>query len=417
MKNMYPKQNRLSTPSLLQKKSGGTWSALILAASVGLGALAVGCGDGEDDGNGGDGDGDSSLGDGDLDLGDQGGDGDGDGDFGGKDEDGNCRGLDVGEGCAGEVYEGEAVPLDLYLMFDQSGSMATKVGDGMGTMRIDIVRQAVETFLRDDDSIGMGAGIGYFGYHPLPEEGEEGTTSCDPADYAEPSVEIGSLPGQEAALLASLGDIEPTGETPTGAAIRGACQYVAEYKDGGGAGRNPAILLVTDGEPKAPLTDSCSPTLDDAVQAAEQCYAEEGIRIYVLGVGPSLSNLDVIAEAGGTDGAFLADLDNADQVLEAFRAVRFAAQLPCELPLNEEAIASDMVDLSKSTVAYLDFECSYMPIPEVSSESECGDAEGWYFDDPELPTTIHLCDVTCGDVKSMGRQLFYSIGCPLQVVR
>jgi hypothetical protein len=110
-------------------------------------------------------------------------------------------------------------------------------------------------------------------------------------------------------------------------------------------------------------------------------------------------------------------LDNADQVLDAFRAVRFAAQLPCELPLNEDAISSDMVNLSESTVAYLDFECAYMPIPEVADSGECGDSEGWYFDDPDLPTTIHLCDVTCGDVKSMGRQLFYSIGCPLQVVR
>lgn len=30
--------------------------------------------------------------------------------------------------CAAQAYEGEAIPLDIYIMFDQSGSMLNDVG-------------------------------------------------------------------------------------------------------------------------------------------------------------------------------------------------------------------------------------------------------------------------------------------------
>lgn len=382
-------------------------SILLIVTHALVGAL-IGCSGDKEKGSGGDdpGDGDS---DGEINIMPP--YGDGDGDRVSIPSSGTCEGLDVG-GCAGEVYEGESVPLDLYLMFDQSGSMSTVVDSKTNTQRIDIVRSAVQSFLRDDESIGMGAGIGYFGHQPL------GDTTCDPDDYATPDVEIGALPALERDLIDSINSAEPTGETPTGAAIRGACEYVAAYKASEGAGRNPAILFVTDGEPKAPPSEeTCAPTLGDAIEAAEQCFEEKGIRIYVLGVGPSLANLNQIAKAGGTGEAYLADLDNSEQVLNAFRAVRFAAQLPCELPLSAESVSSTTLDLNASTVAYLDFECAYQEIPEVDDARGCKDAGGWYFDDAQAPSKIHLCEVTCGDVKSFGRQLFYSIGCPLQVVR
>ena len=329
---------------------------------------------------------------------------------GGLTEDGQCRGLTVDEGCAGEVYEGESVPLDLYLMFDQSGSMLTEVGEDSGVTRIDIVRSAVKTFLSDEESTGMGAGIGYFGNQPLRH------ATCDPEDFTDPAVGIGTLPGLTDEILDSLEAAEPTGETPTGAAIRGACDYVTGYVKEHPT-RQPAILLVTDGYPQAPLSEEvCVPTLDDAVEAARECYEEKGVRVYVLGVGPKLTELQKIAEGGGTVQAYLADQDNADQVLEKFRAVRYAAQLPCQLEVSGDAVDNDELDVSQSTVGFLDFDCNYQDLAEVDGKAGCGDQGGWYFDDPEHPQQIHLCDVSCGDVKSGGRQLFYSIGCDLQVV-
>lgn len=345
-----------------------------------------------------------------LDVGSTG--GSGSSSSGGLDENGTCQGLTVAEGCASEVYAGEAVPLDLYLMFDQSGSMATVVDEKTGLTRMDIVRQAVQAFIEDDDSLGVGLGIGYFGHQPL------GDTSCDISHYRDADVEVAPVPGVSDDLLASLAAREPTGETPTGSAIAGACAYVEEYR-AATPGRYPAILLVTDGEPKAPLSQEvCAPTLDEAVAAAAECLREAGIATYVLGVGPSLSNLDQIAEAGGTEKAYLADRDNADQVLSALRAVRASAQIPCDLVLAEEVSDPDAVDIDASTVAYLDQACTYVSVPRVSKASECADGEeGWYFDDASAPTRIHLCEATCGAVKATGEELFYAIGCPLAVVK
>src|SRR5690606_1759529 len=158
-----------------------------------------------------------------------------------------CQPSPDEEGCVGQQFAGEAIPTDVYIMFDQSCSMSCPVersGRGQCCMggpdpRIDPVRAAVDSFLRDEDSNGMGVGIGYFGYM------EVGSTSCDPDDYSEPDVPIAPLPGNAGALTSSLNSVEPTGETPTGSAIRGACDYTTQFKSNN-PGRNVVILLVTD---------------------------------------------------------------------------------------------------------------------------------------------------------------------------
>src|SRR4051812_778933 len=145
--------------------------------------------------------------------------------------------------CAAQAYEGEAVPLDIYIMFDQSGSMLNDVG---GITRLDAVEGAARTFLRDQASSAIGVGLGYFGFQPI------GQTTCAAADYATPSV---SVTLDHESVLSSLATREPIGETPTGAAIRGACSYAKDWKKAN-AGHSVVLLLLTDGEPKAPVTCS-----------------------------------------------------------------------------------------------------------------------------------------------------------------
>ena len=55
-------------------------------------------------------------------------------------------GTSVLNGCVGEFYEGESLPLDIYIMFDQSGSMLNDVG---GMTRLQAIQRAGEQFLRD----------------------------------------------------------------------------------------------------------------------------------------------------------------------------------------------------------------------------------------------------------------------------
>jgi hypothetical protein len=294
-------------------------------------------------------------------------------------------------------------------MFDQSGSMLN-VEQG-GVTRIDAVRSAVGEFLKDPKSAGLGVGIGYFGQQPI------GQTTCDTATYENADVPVASLPGNADAIIASLATREPTGETPSGAAIRGACKYGSEWKSAH-LGREVVLLLVTDGEPKAPVTcgdkgnGPCCPTLEDAVAAATDCRAAKpGLKTYVLGVGPFLDNLGRIAEAGGTDHAYLVSGgDVSKQVVAALNAIRSSAQIPCDLnmpPAPEgQTLSYDLVNIVYATEA-----CAATALTYHETEAGCDDAGGWYYDDPAAPQKIHLCAKSCDDVSIPGGQLLFSVGC------
>jgi hypothetical protein len=306
---------------------------------------------------------------------------------------------------------GQGLPVDIHLMFDQSGSMAIK--DDGTTMRLDAVRGAIDQFVRSPDSRDLGVGVAYFGHQPL----MCGCTSCNPADYARPAVPVAGLSGNASAIMGSLSAIEPTGETPTGAAIRGACTYTRSRKQAD-TGRNPVIVLVTDGEPKAPVSASkggCNPTLEDAVAAASECAAA-GIKTYVLGIGPSLQNLHGIARAGGTGEAYLVANGGGADILKALNSIRQDAMIPCNLQIP--GAGSGTVDLQKVNVLYSSAACSSaQTFLNVKQPDGCDlQKGGWYYDDPARPTSIQLCPASCEAVKAPGGQLSVSVGCVTQIV-
>src|SRR5687767_4491420 len=63
----------------------------------------------------------------------------------------SCSAPDDAASCVGEIYAGESIPLDIYIMFDQSGSMCSCIDAGASQIcpnpectqtRLDAVRQA-----------------------------------------------------------------------------------------------------------------------------------------------------------------------------------------------------------------------------------------------------------------------------------
>jgi Mg-chelatase subunit ChlD len=314
-----------------------------------------------------------------------------------------CSLVTDGSECAGQAYEGEAVPLDIYIMFDQSGSMLNDVG---GLTRLDAIERAAQTFLRDEASAKLRVGLGFFGAQPI------GSTSCDPAMYATPAVGITS---ERELLVDELSAREPIGETPTGAAIEGACGYAKQWKRDN-PGHAVVLLLLTDGEPKAPVTCSggaCCPTLEDAVTAAAACReGAQSIPTYVLGVGPFLDNLQKIAEAGGTKRAYLVGDEEVEQnVLAALSKIRGEASIPCQLRLPA-APPGAALDAQKVNVAYQDPSCELTTMYYVSEPAECdSQSGGWYYDDPSAPDSIRLCDASCDRVSVAGGRLALTVGC------
>jgi hypothetical protein len=89
----------------------------------------------------------------------------------------------------------------------------------------------------------------------------------------------------------------PSSYTPTAAAINAATAYLKTVEDG----NSRAILLATDGEPNCAgggqaSTASDLPNTLTALQAASAA----GFPVYVIGIGPSVGNLNNMAQAGGT---------------------------------------------------------------------------------------------------------------------
>lgn len=93
-------------------------------------------------------------------------------DDGGFSVDGSTLEVDPGDGplgdaCIGVTSEAKLTPLDIYVMYDQSGSMDEKTGmGGSSPTKWAAVKTAFLSFLGDPASAGIGVGIQYFAYYP-----------------------------------------------------------------------------------------------------------------------------------------------------------------------------------------------------------------------------------------------------------
>lgn len=321
----------------------------------------------------------------------------------GSGKDGGVFGNSGGQACAAQSAATEAAPLAIYVMFDESCSMSCPAEEGGPGLcckggpnpRIDLVRNAMDQFISNPESSGIAMGIGYFGNENV------GQTSCNPADYAKEAVPIDLLPKNASALTNSLGQATPNGETPTGAAIRGACTYATAWK-GLNPGYKTVILLVTDGYPEAPVTQDCKPSVADAEAAAQDCDTQSGIGTYVLGVGQNLDNLKGIAAAGGTNQAYLVGSMSStvsQNVLDALNQIRNGAAVPCDFKIPPPP-SGDTLNPALVNVTYIDATGAQKLITSAGSEAGCGTAGGWYYDNPTKPSVLKLCPTSCTDVTA-----------------
>jgi hypothetical protein len=283
------------------------------------------------------------------------------------------------------------LPIDLYFMFDRSGSM-TVVDPGNTSTRMVAVRTALEAFLQAPASAWFGAGIAFFPFLASTEDGGEPLSSCEVADYARAIVEIGDLPANAQPIRDAIAASDPLGGTPTAPAVEGAVQY-GTARMSAHPERTVAIVLVTDGEP----TGCPGNTIVKASQVAAAAFAQTPrLRTFVLGVGPSTGNLDAIAAAGGTWKAFMATSSSADELSKALNSIRaqMTTSVSCTYPLPA---ALSTLDYEAATIAT---SVGAAGAPRVGNRitnySDCeGMADGWYFDDIAQPTSVTLCPAAC----------------------
>jgi hypothetical protein len=116
-----------------------------------------------------------------------------------------------------------------------------------------------------------------------------------------PGVDVGVGDGTASVIRDTIRASEPLGYTPTLLGLQNGIQYLKELQDP----YQRYILLATDGEPNC---DGASATTSGAVQTNHvideiSAAAAAGIKVYVVGLGPStnLRNLDKFAVAGQTE--------------------------------------------------------------------------------------------------------------------
>lgn len=283
--------------------------------------------------------------------------------------------------CESLTVAGEKVPLDLVIVQDRSGSM---VGE-----RWEAAVDAIKAFADNPGAAGLNVGLTYF----PPKLGNE----CTPSVYANMDVDIAPLPGNAYAIKESLLETAPSGGTPMRPALEGGIDALEAWLSA-----NPThegvVILVTDGDPGGCTNNTAS----SVAQTAEDAFTSSpSIRTFVVGMtGANFSNLENIAEAGGTDEAF--DVGSGTSAfVAALESIRQQA-ISCEYLLPIPAPSEGTLDFDSVSVEYVPgLNEPAEEVSRVDGPGDCGELSGgFYYDDNDEPQRIVLCPASCDLVQS-----------------
>lgn len=301
--------------------------------------------------------------------------------------DGGGGGKDDGGACAVTGAEVALTPVNLVVVFDRSGSMGdtNENPDFDPEKRWVPVRDAMKAFFGDAQSVGMRAALTFF---PTTSD------SCTADDYATPDVALASLPSD--VFATTLDAAAPKGDTPTRAAVGGAITQAQAI-----AAQHPndktAIVLVTDGEPYGCGINTYEQSNAEAAEVATQ-VGESKVSTYVIGVGPSVQNLNGLATAGGTT-AFHVEVGNpastTSQLVAALGQIRGGlGRCDFDVPTPPDGRT---LDFGKVDVELRRAGGSVETQPHVP---DCAGGAGWRYDDERAPKKVVLCPATCDAVKA-----------------
>ncbi len=315
--------------------------------------------------------------------------------------DGGTVDADAGTKCAGVGLGIEPEPLDMFIMMDRTQSMTYQV-QNTSLIRWDVLQQGVTTFLNDPTVIAKmpRIGLGFFGATGNPND----LTECNPATYAQPSIEIEDIATAAPKILQAVADERSLlgGQTPWFPALQGALMHAQDWHTAN-PNRITVVVLVTDGYP----TD-CDQDLSDitemvgeynaGVQGAYNTRGNPPIRTYVIGVAVDKFNLDAVAQAGGSNVATIVDsTDAVSQFANAMVNIT-SASIPCTVSLPAPP-TGEILDPGKVQVVYKPFQGSDQEFPAANSSAGCASASGgWYYDNPTHPTSVTLCPCSCANL-------------------
>ncbi len=309
---------------------------------------------------------------------------------------GSSGGTDPGSAgaCAAQTAEAQRKPVFLAFAFDVSGSMGKLDYDWHDpALKWQPVVAATQAFFADPNSVGISASLTFF-------PGED--SICDAETYETPDVPMTILPS--GAFAEAITAVTPEssddwrGGTPTLAVVTGVMsQLEAVVAENPGA--NVSLVLVTDGFPQG-----CDENDIELVEAAVAAHPE--ITTYVIGVEnppiegapDTVSNLNGVAESGGTGTAFIIQTGDPGAtstqfagVIESIRGAAISCELAMPDPPAGQTLATDQVNVTYTSGA---------AATPYFYDPSCAAANSWHYDDPLQPTAVILCPNDCTAVMA-----------------
>jgi len=304
----------------------------------------------------------------------------------------------------------------LAFVFDVSASM----GNGQfpyfsRPLKWDPVVAATKAFFEDPNSKGLSASLTFF-----PNENAAIATGqtamgmgleCVAEDYVTPDVPITALPSPT--FSAAIDAVTPPDDmtwrlgTPTLPAVDGTIQAIQALQ-AADANTRYVMVLVTDGMPALCTAVGIQDSVQPVVQAVGAVAAT--IPTYVIGVNnpvteeepnppDTVSDLNLVAEAGGTEAAFIVDTTDPavttaqfKMIVDTIREFSFSCSLAIPMPPGGEVFDKDKVNVKYSSPSLGEIPFAYDP--------DCTAAtNGWHYDNAENPTAIQICANVCDAIR------------------
>jgi hypothetical protein len=249
------------------------------------------------------------------------------------------------------------------------------------TERWPALTSAIDTTISQTTGINWGLKL----FSTPPQGGRQQSDACAVSN----GVEVGVAAGSASAIQTAIAGVTPGANTPTAKAVTTATAYLQSVADP----NNKAILLATDGEPNCKSGGSSSTTDVPGTVAAIEAALTAGFKVYVIGIGPSVGNLDNFAQAGGTNHYFPAT--SASDLANALKEISTEVA-SCTFTMSEEPPDPNNV------AVYLDGKL-------ISNDP----ANGWSFG--ANTQTIVLNGSACDSIKSgAAKTVQVLFGCPDQ---
>jgi len=260
-------------------------------------------------------------------------------------------------------------------------------------------------------------------------------TVCEPDSYMAPAVDYLTLPDTANALTTSITAQMPIGDTPSVPALRGAIAH-ARQRAVASVGHSQVVLFATDGMPTdcttgREVSSEIPAALDDVVGVATEGYTpaatstDASVTTFVIGVfaegdATAQTNLDRIAQAGGSEHAFVISSggDVQQQFLAALANIR-KSRVGCEF-LPPAAPDGQRLDFGFVNVN-VESDGGSQQLFNVPPTGCTGMPDEWHYDcDHTLttckPTKLIACPKTCEDLsKRAATGVTVGLGCKTAV--